>query len=161
MKINVFLICVGKIRETYLKEGIIEYQKRLSRFCQLKIIESEEETIPELYRENDYKKILEKEADAIQRKIPHPSLIACLDIDGKTFSSEKWADWLYEFSAHASQPLVFLIGSSLGLDEKLRRKSDLRLSLSPMTFPHGLCRLVFLEQLYRAFKLMHKEKYHK
>lgn len=139
----------------------MEYQKRLSRFCNLSIIETEEEAIPDLCKANEGLKILAKEAEAIHRRIPHPSFIASLDIEGKAFSSEKWGDWLYEFSAHASQPLVFLMGSSLGLDEKLRRKSDLRISLSSMTFPHGLCRLIFLEQLFRAFKIMHKEKYHK
>jgi 23S rRNA (pseudouridine1915-N3)-methyltransferase len=161
MKITVFLICVGKIRESYLKEGIAEYQKRLSRFCHLSIIETEEEAIPDLCRESESIKIRAKEAEAMQRKIPHPSLLACLDVEGRTFSSEQWADWLYHFSANASRPIVFLLGGSLGLSENLRKSADLRISLSSMTFPHGLCRLIFLEQLFRAFKLMHKEKYHK
>ncbi|HOI24870.1 MAG TPA: 23S rRNA (pseudouridine(1915)-N(3))-methyltransferase RlmH [Caldisericia bacterium] len=161
MKITVFLICVGKIRESYLKEGIAEYQKRLSRFCHLSIIETEEEVIPEICKEKDCIRILDREAEAIKKRIPSPSLLLSLDIEGKNFSSEEWADWLYQFSAHASKPLVFLIGGSLGLSKELRKSSDFRISLSSMTFPHGLCRLIFLEQLFRAFKLMHKEKYHK
>ncbi len=161
MKITVFLICVGKIREPYLKAGIAEYQKRLSRFCHLSIIETEEEAIPEICKESDSIRILAREAEAIQKSIPHPSLLVSLDIEGKSFSSEQWATWLYQFSAHASRPIVFLIGSSMGLNDKLRQNSELRISLSSMTFPHGLCRLIFLEQLFRAFKIMHKEKYHK
>ncbi len=161
MKINVFLICVGKIRENYLKEGIEEYQKRLSRFCRLKIVEADEMPIPEICRDNDRKKILRLEAEGITKKIPPHAEIVSLDVHGKIASSEEFSGWLAAFSSRASVPLVFIIGGSMGLDEVLIKQSSQRISLSAMTFPHSLVRLIFLEQLYRSFKIMHGEKYHK
>ncbi len=161
MKISIYMICVGKNREKYIKEGISEYQKRLSRFCQLKLIETEEIPIPEPCHENDQLQVLRLEAEEIQKKIPTPSELVSLDIQGKAFSSEDFALWLERYSSYASMPLVFIIGGSLGLDSSLLEKAKLRLSLSPMTFPHMLSRLIFLEQLYRAFKIMYREKYHK
>ncbi len=161
MKINIVLIAVGKIREPYIQEGIAEYEKRLSRFCQLQPIIIDEYSIPEGCLKKEQEKIKHSESMAIAKKIPSPSMQVCLDVKGKSMNSEQFAQWLYQFSSNAVMPLVFIAGGSLGLDSSLLKSSQLNLSISPMTFPHTLFRLIFLEQLYRAFKIMHGEKYHK
>ncbi len=161
MKINIVLISVGKIRETYIQQGVSEYEKRLSRFCQMQSIIVDELSIPEACQQKEQEKIKLLESIAVAKKIPSPGMQVCLDVKGKSMSSEQFSQWLYQFSSNATMPLVFMIGGSLGLNSSLLQSSQLNLSLSPMTFPHTLFRLIFLEQLYRAFKIMHGEKYHK
>jgi len=141
---NVTIITVGKLKESYFKESSAEYEKRLSAYCKLKIIELEQG------------RSLEKEAEQINAKIPK-SYIIVLDSGGEKFTSEKFADRLLK----TERDLCFIIGSSEGLAESIKQKADLVLSLSDMTFPYQLTRVVLLEQIYRAFSINNNGKYHK
>lgn len=159
MKITV--IAVGKLKEKYLKEGMTEYTKRLSRFCELEIIEVEDEKIPEnlsIAQENQAKK---KEGDRVLKRFKDGSTLIVLDVMGKKTDSEGFAEKLKSFFVSGSSHITFVIGGSTGIDESLIRRADFRLSLSEMTFPHQLARLILLEQLFRAFKIINGETYHK
>ena len=159
MKITV--IAVGKLKEKYLKDGIAEYSKRLSRFCDLNIIEVADEQAPESLSSAQEEQVKKKEAERILKNISSGSLLIVLDIKGKKLDSEGFASKLQSFFLSGNSNITFVIGGSLGLDDELVRKADLRLSLSDMTFPHQLTRLILLEQLFRAFKIINGEAYHK
>jgi len=155
MKITV--IAVGKLKEKYLKDGIAEYSKRLSRFCDLNIIEVADEQAPESLSSAQEEQVKKKEAERILKNISSGSLLIVLDIKGKKLDSEGFASKLQSFFLSGNSNITFVIGGSLGLDDELVRKADLRLSLSDMTFPHQLTRLILLEQLFRAFKIINGE----
>lgn len=159
MKIT--LICIGKIKEKYLADGIAEYSKRLSRFCELEIVELEDEKAPESLSLKQEAQVRQKEARRIWEKIKQSSYVIALDIKGVKLSSESFSGKLAELMVSGNSDLTFLIGGSLGIDQELLQTSNLRLSFSDMTFPHQLMRLILLEQLYRAFKIMKGETYHK
>lgn len=159
MKITV--ISVGKLKEKYLKDGIAEYCKRLSRFCDIEMIEVSDEQAPENLSELEEKQIKKREGDRIRKKIKDGSVVIALDVEGKELSSEELAAKLNSFFISGKSAITFVIGGSLGLDEEILRKSDFRLSFSKMTFPHQLARLMLVEQIYRAFKINHGEPYHK
>lgn len=155
IKIN--LITIGDIKETYLKDAIIEYSKRISRFAILNIIELKE-TIPNSNSEKDIEIALNKDALNIEKHMKGYTF--CLDIDGKTFSSEDFSKKIQEISNHDSE-ISFIIGASNGLSSSLKAKCKERISFSKMTFPHQLMRVIFLEQLYRAFTILNNIAYHK
>ena len=159
MKITV--ITVGKLKERYLKEGIAEYSKRLSRFCDLEIIEIEDEQTPENLSAANGIQVKRKEADKIQKKIKEGSVLIILDIKGEKLDSEEFASKLSSFFISGSSHLTFIIGGSLGLDDSLIKRANFRLSMSDLTFPHQLARLILLEQLFRCFKIINGEVYHK
>lgn len=159
MKITI--IAVGKLKEKYLKEGIAEYSKRLSRFCDMEIVEVEDEQAPENLSPAQELQIKKKEAEKVIKRIKAGSLIIVLDIKGEKYGSEEFAQRLGSFFVSGKSHITFTIGGSLGSDEELIKKADYRLSLSNMTFPHQLARLILLEQIYRAFKINNGEIYHK
>jgi len=159
--LKITVIAVGKLKEKYLKDGIAEYSKRLSRFCDLNIIEVADEQVPESLSSAQEEQVKKKEAERILKNISSGSLLIVLDIKGKKLDSEGFASKLQSFFLSGNSNITFVIGGSLGLDGELARKADFRLSLSDMTFPHQLTRLILLEQLFRAFKIINGEAYHK
>jgi 23S rRNA (pseudouridine1915-N3)-methyltransferase len=160
-RVKISVICVGKLKEKYLKDGIDEYAKRLSRFCDLSIVEVNDEKAPESLSAAQEVQLKRKEGDRIAAKIKEGSIVIALDIKGEKMSSEEFADKMQAFFISGGSNITFLIGGSLGLSEELLKTAHLRLSFSDMTFPHQLARLVLVEQLYRAFKIINGETYHK
>lgn len=159
MKISI--VTVGKLKEKYLKDGIAEYSKRLSRFCDLEITEVEDEQAPENSSPAQEVQIKKKEADRILKKVKTGSTLVILDVKGEKPDSEGFAAKLRSFFVTGSSHITFVIGGSLGLDTDLLKSADYRFSMSSLTFPHQLARLILLEQVFRAFKIMNGETYHK
>ncbi len=169
MKIDIMTI--GKIKEKFFRDTITEYSKRLSAYCSLKIIEVDDEKIPENANSSEEEMIKKKEADKILKllnknnagcyKSGSDTMIITLEINGQSFSSEGFANKLQELSLHGISHFIFIIGGSLGLHSELSEISDFRLSFSEMTFPHQLMRVILLEQIYRSFRIIHGEPYHK
>lgn len=158
---NINVIAVGKIKEKYIKEGIAEFSKRLSRYASLKIIEINDEKAPENLSDKEMEMIKDKEAAKIIEKIPQNSHVIVLTIDGKQLSSEALSEKMGDIMLGGESDITFIIGGSLGLSNSVVKKSNYQLSFSKMTFPHQLMRLILLEQVYRAFKILKGETYHK
>lgn len=157
---NISIICVGKLKEKYLKDAVSEYSKRLSRFIKLDILEIPDCKIPENASSAEENSVLEKEAEAIISKIKPNSFVVSMCIEGKELSSTEIAKKLEEISMISSN-IVFIIGGSLGLSEKVKALSSLKLSFGRITLPHQLMRVVLLEQIYRGYKINNNESYHK
>lgn len=155
LKIN--LICMGDIKEKYLRDAIDEYSKRISRFADLKIIELKEH-VPQNSSNSDISLALKKDAELISKHLK--GHIICLDINGKMISSEDFAEKIKKTTLTHSE-FSFVIGASNGLDQSIKNLCHEKLSFSPMTFPHQLMRVIFLEQLYRAFTILNNISYHK
>ncbi|MBE7027628.1 MAG: 23S rRNA (pseudouridine(1915)-N(3))-methyltransferase RlmH [Ruminococcaceae bacterium] len=158
---NINIICIGKLKEKYLKDAQAEYSKRLSRFCKLKITELPEAAISENYSEAEKETALKKEADMIISALAGADVIISLCVEGKQKSSEDFADFISKKMIEGKSNFAFIIGSSCGMSENVKKISHLRLSFSEMTFPHQLMRVILLEQIYRGFKIISNEKYHK
>lgn len=158
--IRVTVIALGKLKEKYLADAVSEYKKRLSRYCNFEIIELEPVKIGEKPSENEIFSALEKETELIFKKIPNGSRVISLCVEGKPLSSPDFAKEI-EKSSNMGKNLTFIIGSSYGLSERVKKATDLRLSISEMTFPHQLFRVMLLEQIYRAFKIIEGSAYHK
>ena len=159
--VHVTVICVGKMKEKFYIDAACEYQKRLSAFCKLDIVELPEEKLPQNPSQALIDAALAKEATAIRSKLPPRARTVALCIEGQLLSSEALAKRLQTWETGPSNQLCFLIGSSFGLDEDLKAQAQIRLSMSPMTFPHHLARVMLLEQLYRSFQINGGSKYHK
>ena len=159
MRINI--VCVGKIKEKYLKLGIDEFKKRLSKYCKLEIIELEDEKAPENLSDKEMIMIKEKEGKKILSKIKDNSYVIALAIDGKNLSSEELAETINKLGVRGISNITFVIGGSLGLSDEVLSRADYKLSFSKMTFPHQLMRLILLEQVYRAYRINNGEPYHK
>ena len=159
MRINI--VCVGKIKEKYLKLGIDEFKKRLSKYCKLEIIELEDEKAPENLSDKEMLMIKEKEGKKILSKIKDNSYEIALAIDGKNLSSEELAETINKLGVRGISNITFVIGGSLGLSDEVLSRADYKLSFSKMTFPHQLMRLILLEQVYRAHRINNGEPYHK
>ena len=159
MRINI--VCVGKIKEKYLKLGIDEFKKRLSKYCKLEIIELEDEKAPENLSDKEILIIKEKEGKKILSKIKDNSYVIALAIDGKNLSSEELAQTINKLGVRGVSNITFVIGGSLGLSDEVLSRADYKLSFSKMTFPHQLMRLILLEQVYRAYRINNGEPYHK
>lgn len=155
------IISVGKLKEKYLKDGIAEYSKRLSRFCDLEIIEVDDEKAPENLSPAQEEQVKKKEAERIIKRVKDGTTLVVLDVKGQKLDSEGFARKLKSFFVSGDSNITFVIGGSLGLDSGLLKMAQLRLSFSDMTFPHQLIRLILLEQVYRAFKILNNEAYHK
>ena len=155
---NINIIAIGKIREKFIKTGIEEYFKRIKPYTSLKIIEIEPE---ELKYANQEAKVLETEAEKILTQISDNAYVVVLDIKGKQLDCETFASKMQEINSFGLNNLVFVIGGSIGLSDKVKKRADYSLSFSLMTFPHQIARLLLLEQIYRAFKIINKEPYHK
>lgn len=158
---NIDIIAVGKIKENYLTNGIKEYQKRLSAYCKLRIIEVGEEKAPENLSDKEKAQVLEREGKNILSKINPSSFVISLCIEGQLLSSEEMAKKLDDLMLKGKSNLTFIIGGSLGLSDEVKSRSDFSLSFSSFTFPHQLMRLILLEQIYRWFKIIRGETYHK
>ena len=158
--LNINIVCIGKIKENYLKDAINEYSKRLSKYCKLSITELPDEKIPDKINENIANEIKTKECNNILNHIKKDSYISCLDLTGKEFSSEDFSKKIENISMENSN-ITFIIGGSLGLTNLLLQKANLKICFSKMTFPHQLIRVFLLEQLFRAFKISHGETYHR
>lgn len=158
---NVDLIVLGKLKEDYLREACDEYIKRLGSFCKINVIQLDPARLPESPSEAQVEAALVSEGDRILSKIPASSLTVSLCIEGKELSSGELAQALERAATAGRSNVSFIIGSSFGLSDKVKRVSDLRLSMSKMTFPHQLARVMLLEQLYRAFSINANRKYHK
>ena len=157
MRINI--VCVGKIKEKYLKLGIDEFKKRLSKYCKLEIIELEDEKAPENLSDKEMLMIKEKEGKKILSKIKDNSYVIALAIDGKNLSSEELAETINKLGVRGISNITFVIGGSLGLSDEVLSRADYKLSFSKMTFPHQLMRLILLEQVYRAYRINNGEPY--
>lgn len=158
--IKVTFITLGKLKEKYLRDAVDEYAKRLSRYCKLDIIELNPVNLPEKPSQSEIDSALAKEAEMVDRRIPDGSVVISLCVEGKSLSSEQLADFINQ-NTNSGKNMCFVIGSSYGLCAAIKQKSDLRLSLSAMTFPHQLFRVMLLEQTYRAFKINEGSTYHK
>lgn len=158
---NITIISVGRLKEKYLKAGVDEYSKRLTRYCKLNIIEVADEKAPENLSDTEIKMIKDKEAEGIFKHIKDGMYVIVLDIKGKMISSEDLANKLQDLGVSGNSQIVFIIGGSLGVADILLKRADFKLSFSPMTFPHQLMRLILLEQVYRGFRIIKGEPYHK
>ena len=159
MKIKV--VTVGKLKEKYLKDGIAEYSKRISRFAKLEMIELADEKTPDKASESENQKILEIEGQRILSKVGDRDFVIALAIEGKTFSSEEFSKQLEEASIKGFSTLTFIIGGSLGLSSSVKNRANLSVSFGRLTLPHQLMRLVLVEQIYRAFTIQQGSPYHK
>ncbi len=158
--IKVTLIALSKLKEKYLKDASDEYLKRLSRYCKLQVVEIEPERLNDNPSQNEINSALEKEAQAVFKRIPESSYVAAMCIEGKKLSSEDFAKTLSS-AQFSSGGITFIIGSSYGLADSVKKRADIRLSVSDMTFPHQLFRIMLLEQIYRGFKINEGSAYHK
>ncbi len=159
MKIKV--VTVGKLKEKYLKDGIAEYSKRISRFAKFEMIELSDEKTPDKASESENQKILEIEGQRILSKIADRDFVIVLAIEGKTFFSEEFSKQLEETSIKGFSTLTFIIGGSLGLSSFVKNRANLSVSFGRLTLPHQLMRLVLVEQIYRAFTIQQGFPYHK
>ena len=158
--LHINIICVGKIKETFFKDAIQEYSKRLSRFCNLSITEIADEKIPDKTNEKVENDIKEKEGNNILSHIKKDSYVIALDLKGKEFDSISFSKEISNLSISSSN-ITFIIGGSLGISNKVLSVCNEKICFSKLTFPHQLIRIFLLEQLYRAFKISNNETYHK
>ena len=152
---------MGKVKEQFYRDAVGEYQKRLSRYCKLEIIEVADEKTPEGAGALVEEKIKEKEARRISEKLREDAFVCALEIGGKKLSSEGMADWIEKLAVNGTSHIAFVIGGSLGLHESVINRADMSLSFSDMTFPHQLMRVILTEQIYRAFCIINGTPYHK
>ena len=158
---SIHIICVGKLKEPFYAQAVAEYTKRLSPYCRLTITELSEEKLPDRPSQAQIDAALRKEAAAIRSKLPPRARVVALCVEGQLLSSPELAKRLQTWEVGPTNQLCFLIGGSYGLDEALKQEAQVRLSMSPMTFPHHLFRVMLLEQLYRGFKINEGSSYHK
>lgn len=158
---RITLITVGKIKEKYLEAAIAEYSKRLSRYCKLEIVQVADEKTPDHASEGLENQIKEKEGERILAQIKDGAYVVALAIDGKQLSSEELADLVEGLGVRGESHIQFVIGGSLGLSDTVLKRADYRLSFSKMTFPHQLMRVILLEQIYRSYRIICREPYHK
>ena len=159
MKITI--ITVGKIKEKYLRDAIAEYAKRLSRYCKLEIVEVADEKTPDQASETVEEQIRDKEGERILKYIRDDMYVITLEIGGKMLSSEELADKINMLGIRGQSSVAFVIGGSIGLGREVLKRSDYALSFSKMTFPHQLMRVILLEQVYRSYRIINGEPYHK
>ena len=158
---RVTVLCVGKLKEKFYIDAAAEYVKRLQRHCKLELIELPEQRLPDDPSPAEIQKALRAEGDAIREKLPKGGAVIALCIEGKPCSSQELSRRMADFGVQGKTQLTFLIGGSVGLDEDLKRRADWRLSMSPMTFPHHMARIMLLEQISRAYQIADGTKYHK
>ena len=158
---KVTLICVGKLKEKFYAQATAEYAKRLSRFCKLEIVELPESRLSDSPSPAEISQALTAEAALIEAKLPKGSALVAMCIEGEELSSPQLAVKMRQFAVSGVSNLTFLIGGSVGLSPAIKAQADFRLSMSPMTFPHHLARVMLLEQIYRAYQINAGTKYHK
>lgn len=158
---RITIVCVGRIKEKFYRDALAEYEKRLGKYCKFEIVEVADEMIPDKAGVAMEEQIREKEARRLLLKIREDAYVCTLEIRGKRRTSEAFAEWMEQAAVNGRSNIVFVIGGSLGLHESVRSRSDFALSFSDMTFPHQLMRVILSEQIYRAFRIINKEPYHK
>ena len=158
---NITLVTVGKIKEKYFRDAIAEYQKRLSRYCKLDIVEVADEKTPDRASEVLENQIKQKEAERILKNIREDAYCIALTIDGKKRDSVNFAEHMEQLGLMGKSNIVFVIGGSLGLHESVVKRADEKFSFSDLTFPHQLMRVILLEQIYRCYRIINSEPYHK
>ena len=158
---NITIITVGKLKEKYLKQGIEEYLKRLTAYAKVEIIELPDEKAPETLSDVEMLQIKDKEGERILSKINPDAHVIALAIEGKMKTSEELADTIDKLGTYGKSKITFVIGGSLGLSQEVMKRADEALSFSKMTFPHQLMRLILVEQIYRAYRIIREEPYHK
>ena len=159
MKIRI--LCVGKIKEKFMREALGEYSKRLSRYIKLEITEVVDEKTPDSASEKEENQIRDKEAERLLKQIRQEDYVIALAIDGKMYDSVAFSKKLDRFGVLGRGSVVFVIGGSLGLGEQVLERADESISFSKMTFPHQLMRVILLEQIYRGYRILRNEQYHK
>ena len=155
------IVCIGKLKERYWSEAVEEYSKRLSRYCELEIVQLKEARLPDKASLADEQNVIFEEGQSILKNIKEGSQVITLEIKGKELSSEGLSAYLGELQLEGKSDLTFVIGGSLGISEQVSARADFKLSFSRMTFPHQMMRVILLEQVYRAFKILRNETYHK
>ncbi|KUO70472.1 MAG: 23S rRNA (pseudouridine(1915)-N(3))-methyltransferase RlmH [Clostridia bacterium BRH_c25] len=158
---NITVITVGKLKERYFKEAVEEYSTRLSKYCRLEIVEVTDEKAPENLSPAQELIIIQKEGQGILKYIKEDTYTIALAIQGKQLSSVGLADFINDLGIKGRSNIAFIIGGSLGLSDEVLKRADFKLSFSPMTFPHQLMRVILLEQVYRGFRIIRGEPYHK
>ena len=158
---RVTVLCVGKLKEKFYADAAAEYVKRLQRYCKPDVIELPEYRLPEEPSPAEIQKALQTEGAVIRERLPRGGAVIALCIEGKSCSSEELSRRIIDFGVQGKTQLTFLIGGSVGLDESIKKQADWRLSMSPMTFPHHMARIMLLEQIYRAYQIAAGTKYHK
>ena len=159
--LSVTVICVGKLKEKHYIAAVEEYQKRLGAFCRFELIELPEQRLSEDPSEKEIAAALEKEAAEIEKKIPSGAAVIAMCVEGTQKSSPELAAQLQQWANGGRNKLCFLVGGSFGMSERIKEKADLKLSVSKMTFPHHLFRVMLAEQIYRAFTILEGSRYHK
>lgn len=158
---RITIVAVGKIKEKYLKDAIAEYSKRLGKYCRLEIIETPDEKTPDNAGYVLEEKIREKEAERIMKYVKEDAYVIALAIEGNMASSEQLAEKIEQLGIQGNSHVIFVIGGSIGLGRKVLDRADYKLSFSKMTFPHQLMRVILLEQIYRSYRIISNEPYHK
>lgn len=159
MKITI--LAVGKIKERFYRQAVEEFEKRLSRYCKLEIIEVADEKTPDHASRAQEMQILEREGARLSKYLREDAWVCALAIEGKMLDSEELSERLAQLGIGGVSHIQFVIGGSLGLCESILKRTDFKLSFSKMTFPHQLMRVILLEQIYRSYRIMMKEPYHK
>ena len=158
---RITIICVGKVKEKFYVEAIKEYSKRLGRYCKLDIIEVADEKTPAAASDNEINLVKDKEGERMKRYISEDAYVIALAIDGTKLTSEKYAEYISNLGIRGVSHIQFIIGGSLGISNDILKKADMKLSFSDMTFPHQLMRVILLEQIYRGYRIINNEPYHK
>lgn len=158
---NITIVCVGKLKEKYWRDGISEYEKRLSRYTKLNIIELPDEKTPDTMSEAEENDVRKKEGIKILKNIKDNWHVILLDLKGKNLSSEEISEYISKKEVAGISHIAFVIGGSLGVSEEVRNRSDFRWSFSNLTFPHQMMRVMLLEQIYRSMRIQRNEPYHK
>lgn len=158
---NITIIALGKLKEKYMRDFCAEYEKRLSAFCKLQIVELNPKALSDKPSQAEIDAALSEEAKMIRAKIPQNAYVFSMCIEGKQMTSPEFSQKITDIGLQGKSNIVFLLGSSFGLDEQLKKESHFKFSMSKMTFPHQLARVLLLEQIYRAFQIASGGKYHK
>ncbi|MBQ8663360.1 MAG: 23S rRNA (pseudouridine(1915)-N(3))-methyltransferase RlmH [Eubacterium sp.] len=158
---NITILCVGKIKEKFYQQAIEEYAKRLSRYCKLQIVEVPDEKTPDKASEKEELQIKRIEGERLLKQVREQAYVIGLAIDGKAYDSVGFSKRISHLGVSGNSELVFVIGGSLGLDAQVLKRCNEKISFSAMTFPHQLMRVILLEQIYRGYRIMNHEPYHK
>lgn len=158
---KVTIVCVGKVKEKFYRDAIAEFEKRLSRYCKLSIVEVADEKTPDTASEAEELLIKQKEGERIIKSMKEDGYVICLAINGKQMDSEELSSKMEQLGVSGVSHIYFVIGGSLGLSDAVLKRADMKLSFSRMTFPHQLMRVILLEQIYRGYRIMNHEPYHK
>lgn len=161
LHMKITILCVGKVKEKFYRDAIDEFTKRLSRYCKLEIVEVSDEKTEEQASETEIRIVKEKEGERLLKNIKDDAYVITLCIDGKQLDSEALSNKMEKLGIQGVSHIYFVIGGSLGLSDEVIKRADFKLSFSPMTFPHQLMRVILLEQIYRGYRIMNHEPYHK